>query len=88
MERLSSVCLSCVCVLSVLQVKLCVCLCFCVFFRRLCANFALCWMLRSGSVKGLLSVTPGGYFRRTGLAPLRFVSLFLSLCVCVLSVLL
>ena len=54
---------------------LCVCVCFCVFFRRLRANLALCWMFRSRSVEGFVSVTPGGYFRRTA----RFVSLFLSL---------
>ena len=54
---------------------LCVCVCFCVFFRRLCANLALCWMFRSGSVEGFVSETAGGYFRRTA----RFVSLFLFL---------
>ncbi len=85
MERLSSVRLSCVCVLSVLRVKLCVCLCFCVFFRRLCAILALCWMFRSRSVKVLVSVTPGGYFRRTGLA-LYVLYLFFSLCVCFVCV--
>ena len=54
---------------------LCVCVCFCVCFRRLRANLALCWMFRSRSVEGFVSVTPGGYFRRTA----RFVSLFLFL---------
>ena len=64
----------CVCFVCV-TIILCVCLCFCVFFRRLCANLALCWMFRSRSAEGLVSVTAGGYFRRTA----RFVSLFLSL---------
>ena len=75
MGRLSSVRLSLrVCFVCV-TIILCVCVCFCVCFRRLRANLALCWMFRSRSVEGFVSVTPGGYFRRTA----RFVSLFLSL---------
>ena len=69
----------CVCVLPVLQVKLCV------FFTRLCAILALCWMFRSGSVKGLLSVTREGTFAEPG-SLCKFCVSF-SLSVCVLSVL-
>ena len=75
MGRLSSVRLSCVCVLSVLQLYF-VCVYVFVCFLGGCVQISPsvgCFVLVP--VKGLVSVTAGGYFRRTA----RFVSLFLSL---------
>ena len=66
---------------------LCACVCFCVLFRRLRANLALCWMFRSRSVEGFVSVTPGeGTFAEPLVLYLFFsLSLPLSLSVITLS---
>ena len=87
MGRLSSVRLSLrVCFVCV-TIILCACVCFCVLFRRLRANLALCWMFRSRSVEGFVSVTPGeGTFAEPLVLYLFFsLSLPLSLSVITLS---